>query len=158
MPVGDKSKYSDKQKRQAKHILDSEMSSGKDEKTASRIAYATVNKIHGGGNISGSGRDQEENKEPMQRGGRKGGSQSRKRGSSSTSATRSKKSSSKSQIVTKSDEADNTKEEPSVSTKRGRGRPKKTTKGGNVSAKKPSKGKKSTKRLNRTASKKRTIK
>jgi hypothetical protein len=49
MPKGDKSSYTDKQKRQAKHIEDSEEDKGKSKKTAERIAYATVNKQDGGG-------------------------------------------------------------------------------------------------------------
>jgi hypothetical protein len=47
MPRGDKSSYSPKQKRQAKHIEDSEKKSGKSTKTAERIAWATVNKKSG---------------------------------------------------------------------------------------------------------------
>jgi hypothetical protein len=49
MPRGDKSSYTDKQKRQAKHVEQSEKASGKSEKTAERIAWATVNKQDGGG-------------------------------------------------------------------------------------------------------------
>ena len=44
MPRGSKSKYSDKQKRQAKHIEDSEKKEGKSASTSARIAWATVNK------------------------------------------------------------------------------------------------------------------
>jgi hypothetical protein len=49
MPKGDKSSYTDKQKRQAEHIEKSEKDEGKSEKTAERIAWATVNKQDGGG-------------------------------------------------------------------------------------------------------------
>jgi hypothetical protein len=49
MPRGDKSAYTDKQKRQAKHIEDSEKKSGRSGKDAARIAWATVNKQDGGG-------------------------------------------------------------------------------------------------------------
>lgn len=49
MPQGDKSAYTDKQKRQAKHIIDSERDSGKSQAEAERIAWATVNKHDGGG-------------------------------------------------------------------------------------------------------------
>ena len=56
MPRGDKSSYTDKQKRQAEHIEESEKDSGKSTKTAERIAWATVNKQDGGGKQSGSGR------------------------------------------------------------------------------------------------------
>lgn len=49
MPRGDKSAYTDKQKRQAKHIEDSELKSGRSQEDAERIAWATVNKQDGGG-------------------------------------------------------------------------------------------------------------
>lgn len=56
MPRGDKSSYSDKQKRQASHIEASEKKEGRSEKDAERIAWATVNKQDHGGKKSGSGR------------------------------------------------------------------------------------------------------
>lgn len=49
MPRGDKSSYTDKQKRQAEHIEKSEKDSGKSTTAAERIAWATVNKHDGGG-------------------------------------------------------------------------------------------------------------
>jgi len=49
MPRGDKSSYTDKQKRQAEHIEKSEKDSGKSTQTAERIGWATVNKQDGGG-------------------------------------------------------------------------------------------------------------
>ncbi len=49
MARGDKSSYSSKQKRQAKHIEDSELKQGRSKKSAQRIAWATVNKQTGGG-------------------------------------------------------------------------------------------------------------
>ena len=49
MPKGDKSSYTEKQKRQAEHIEKSEKKEGKSERTAERIAWATVNKQDGGG-------------------------------------------------------------------------------------------------------------
>ncbi len=49
MPRGDKSSYTDKQKRQARHIEASEKKEGKSQETAERIAWATVNKQDGGG-------------------------------------------------------------------------------------------------------------
>ncbi|HET6806524.1 MAG TPA: hypothetical protein VFH59_13905 [Frateuria sp.] len=52
MSKGDKSSYTDKQKRQAQHIEESEKKEGKSEKTAERIAWATVNKQDGGGKKS----------------------------------------------------------------------------------------------------------
>jgi len=56
MPRGDKSSYTDKQKRQAEHIEDSEKKEGRSSKDAERIAWATVNKQDHGGKKSGSGR------------------------------------------------------------------------------------------------------
>ena len=56
MPRGDKSSYTDKQKRQAQHIEQSEKKDGRSKEDAERIAWATVNKQDGGGNKSGSGR------------------------------------------------------------------------------------------------------
>jgi hypothetical protein len=49
MPRGDKSSYTDKQKRQAGHIEESERERGRSKETAERIAWATVNKQDGGG-------------------------------------------------------------------------------------------------------------
>ncbi len=54
MPRGDKSAYTDKQKRQAEHIEDSERERGRSESAAERIAWATVNKQDGGGKKSGA--------------------------------------------------------------------------------------------------------
>ncbi len=48
MPRGSKASYTTKQKRQAKHIEDSEKKTGKGSKSAARIAWATVNKEMGG--------------------------------------------------------------------------------------------------------------
>jgi plasmid stabilization system protein ParE len=56
MPQGDKSSYTDKQKRQARHIEDGYEKKGLSAKTAEARAWATVNKITGGGKKSGSGR------------------------------------------------------------------------------------------------------
>ena len=49
MPRGDKSAYTDKQKRQAEHIEESAEKRGASEEEAERIAWATVNKASGGG-------------------------------------------------------------------------------------------------------------
>lgn len=57
MERGDKSKYTDKQKRKAEHIAEGYEEQGVSEKEAERIAWATVNKQDGGGkNPGGSGR------------------------------------------------------------------------------------------------------
>lgn len=49
MPRGDKSAYTDKQKRQAAHIEKSYEDKGISKDTAESRAYATVNKQDGGG-------------------------------------------------------------------------------------------------------------
>ena len=59
MSRGDKSSYTDKQKRQAEHIEQSETKEGRSKEDAERIAWATVNKQDGGGKKSGSGRDKD---------------------------------------------------------------------------------------------------
>jgi plasmid stabilization system protein ParE len=56
MPSGDKSKYTDNQKRQAEHIEESYEERGMSEKEAQAKAWATVNARDGGGKKSGSGR------------------------------------------------------------------------------------------------------
>ncbi|GAB2770152.1 plasmid stabilization system protein ParE [Hymenobacter luteus] len=56
MPQGDKSAYTDKQKRQAEHIEESYEKRGLSEEEAEKRAWATVNKQDGGGKKSGSGR------------------------------------------------------------------------------------------------------
>ena len=74
MPQGDKRKYTDKQKRQAEHIEEGYEARGLPEEEAERRAWATVNAVHGGGEKpGGSGHGKPENREPMRRGGRKGG-------------------------------------------------------------------------------------
>ena len=85
MPRGDKSSYTDKQKRQAEHIEDSYEDRGVPKDEAERRAWATVNKETGGGKKSGSGRGQPENHEPSRKGGRLGG----KAAASRTAAERS---------------------------------------------------------------------
>ena len=56
MSRGDKSAYTDKQKRQAQHIEQGYEQHGVPKKEAQRRAWATENKISGGGKKSGSGR------------------------------------------------------------------------------------------------------
>ena len=74
MPQGDKSAYTNKQKRQAEHIEEGYKERGVSEDEAESRAWATVNKMTGGGKKSGSGRGKAVNKEPARKGGRKGGS------------------------------------------------------------------------------------
>lgn len=49
MPRGEKSAYTDKQKRQAEHIEEGYLEKGLSRKTAEARAWATVNKQDGGG-------------------------------------------------------------------------------------------------------------
>lgn len=57
MPRGDKTKYTTKQIRQAKHIEDGYEQQGVSEDEAEARAWATINKLHGGGkDPGGSGR------------------------------------------------------------------------------------------------------
>lgn len=74
MPQGDKSSYTDKQKRKAEHIEEGYEERGVGRKEAERRAWATVNKESGGGKKSGSGRGKKENRESSRKGGRKAGS------------------------------------------------------------------------------------
>jgi hypothetical protein len=73
MPRGDKSSYSDKQKRQAEHIERGYESRGLRSGEAKRRAWATVNKMSGGGKLSGSGRGKKINLSPARKGGKTGG-------------------------------------------------------------------------------------
>ena len=74
MPRGDKSKYTNKEKRQAEHIEEGYESRGVPESEAERSAWATVNTVHGGGEKpGGGGNGKPENHEPTRGGGSKGG-------------------------------------------------------------------------------------
>ncbi|GAN54644.1 hypothetical protein [Tanticharoenia sakaeratensis] len=86
MPRGDKSAYTDKQKREAEHIEQGYEHRGVPEKEAERRAWATVNKESGGGRKSGSGRGHAENHEPSERGGELGGKASAERPKADRSA------------------------------------------------------------------------
>jgi plasmid stabilization system protein ParE len=90
MPRGDKSSYTDKQKRQAEHIEEGYEDRGVARQEAERRAWATVNKETGGGKRSGSGRGQPENHEPSKRGGRIGGPRGGKASASRPAAARSR--------------------------------------------------------------------
>ena len=87
MPRGDKSKYTDKQERQAEHIEEGYESRGVSEKEAKRRAWATVNAMTGGGNKSGSGRGKKTNTAPARKGGKKGGEASASRPAAERSAS-----------------------------------------------------------------------
>jgi len=73
MPRGDKSSYTNKQKRKAEHIEEGYEDRGISHDEAERRAWATVNKESGGGKKSGSGRGKRENRSSSRKGGRKGG-------------------------------------------------------------------------------------
>jgi plasmid stabilization system protein ParE len=85
MPRGDKSKYTDKQERQADHIAEGYEHRGVSENEAERRAWATVNKEDGGGNKSGSGRGKPDTNVSAKKGGKAGG----KAAASRTAAERS---------------------------------------------------------------------
>ena len=74
MPRGDKSKYTSKQKRQAEHIEEGYEQRGISREEAERRAWATVNKVHHGGEKPGGGGfGQPEDHDPMRKEGRTGG-------------------------------------------------------------------------------------
>ena len=87
MPRGDKSKYTDKQKRKAEHIAESYENRGVPEDEAKSRAWATVNKESGGGNQSGSGRGQPDTHVSSRKGGKKGGAASASRPAAARSAS-----------------------------------------------------------------------
>jgi plasmid stabilization system protein ParE len=85
MPRGDKSSYTDKQKRRAEHIEEGYEKSGVSKKESQRRAWATVNKESGGGKKSGSGRGRAENRSASRKGGRLGGAASANRSAAARS-------------------------------------------------------------------------
>ncbi|MDB5264824.1 MAG: plasmid stabilization protein [Parcubacteria group bacterium] len=87
MPRGDKSAYTDKQKRQAEHIEEGYEKRGVPDEEAEKRAWATVNKSTGGGKKSGSGRGKKVSKAPAKKGGKKGGEASAKRSKAAKSAS-----------------------------------------------------------------------
>lgn len=87
MPRGDKSAYTDKQKRKAQHIAEGYEAQGRSDDEAEAIAWATVNKESGGGNLSGSGRGVPDTKVSSKRGGAIGGKASAARPASERSAS-----------------------------------------------------------------------
>ena len=87
MPQGDKSAYTDKQKRKAEHIEEGYEDRGVSHNEAERRAWATVNKESGGGNKSGSGRGKPDTKVSSKKGGRKGGEASASRSAAERSAS-----------------------------------------------------------------------
>ncbi|PKR89391.1 plasmid stabilization protein [Pleomorphomonas diazotrophica] len=96
MPRGDKSAYTDKQKRKAEHIEESYEERGVSEDEAVRRAWATVNKESGGGNKSGSGRGRPDTHVSSEKGGRRGGAASASRSREDRSASAKKAAASRS--------------------------------------------------------------
>jgi len=87
MPRGDKSAYTDKQKRQAEHIEEGYEKRGVSEDEAERRAWSTVNAMTGGGKKSGSGRGKAMNTAPAHKGGKMGGQASANRSAAERSAS-----------------------------------------------------------------------
>ena len=87
MPRGDKSAYTDKQKRQAEHIEEGYEKRGVGDKEAERRAWATVNAETGGGKKSGSGRGKAENHASARKGGHLGAAAAAKRTAAERSAS-----------------------------------------------------------------------
>ena len=87
MPRGDKSAYTDKQKRKAEHIEEGYEDRGVGKEEAERRAWATVNKETGGGKKSGSGRGKAESHASSRKGGRLGGAAAASRTAAERSAS-----------------------------------------------------------------------
>lgn len=88
MPRGDKSKYTNKEKRQAEHIEEGYERRGLPENEAERRAWATVNKIHKGGEKpGGGGYGKPEDRSVYHRAGKIGGKASASRPASARSAS-----------------------------------------------------------------------
>lgn len=95
MPRGDKSAYTDKQKRQAEHIEEGYEEKGVSKKKAEARAWATVNKESGGGKKSGSGRNKKGNRSASEKGGKKGGKKAATKSSKKSSKKGGRKASQK---------------------------------------------------------------
>ena len=87
MPRGDKSSYTDKQKRQAEHIEEGYEKRGVGKGESEHRAWATVNKETGGGKKSGSGRGKATDTSSSKKGGEKGGRASASRTAAERSAS-----------------------------------------------------------------------
>ncbi|HYT94665.1 MAG TPA: plasmid stabilization protein [Gemmataceae bacterium] len=87
MARGDKSAYTEKQKRKAEHIAEGYKEHGVSAAESKRRAWATVNKESGGGKKSGSGRGQAESHASSKKGGKLGGAASAARSAAERSAS-----------------------------------------------------------------------
>jgi len=92
MPRGDKSSYTNRQKRKAEHIEEGYEKRGVSRREAERRAWATVNKEEGGGKKSGSGRSKSSRSAAARKGAatrrRRAGGNSRSTGSRRKSTRR----------------------------------------------------------------------
>ncbi len=86
MPRGDKGSYTEKQKRQAAKIEAGYEKRGTPKKVAVSRAWATVNKMTGGGRKSGSGVGHPDDHAPARKGGRSGGRAAANRSAAARSA------------------------------------------------------------------------
>ena len=87
MPKGSKAKYTAKQKREAQHIEEGYEKRGVPEKEAKKRAWATVNKMHGGGAKGGSGSNKIIDPSPAKKGGKIGSKKQAQRPSAARSAS-----------------------------------------------------------------------
>lgn len=87
MPRGDKSSYTDKQKRQTAHIREGYEKRGISHDESEARAWATVNKTTHGGMKSGSGRGKATSKPPTRKSDRPGAQGSSKRSTSKLSTS-----------------------------------------------------------------------
>ncbi len=87
MPRGDKSAYTDKQKRMAEHIEEGYEDRGVSKDEAESRAWATVNKETGGGKKSGSDRGKAMDTSPSRKGGKLSGRASASRSAEERSAS-----------------------------------------------------------------------
>lgn len=87
MPRGDKSSYTDKQKRQAQHIEYGYEARGVSEKVAARRAWATVNRQDQGGKKTGSGWGKPRDTSSSRKGGVLGGRAAARRPAETRSAS-----------------------------------------------------------------------
>lgn len=87
MPRGDKSSYSDKQKRQAAHIREGYEKRGLSHDASEARAWATVNKMTHGGKKNGSGRGKTVDTSPARKGGQRGGAAAARRSPAARSAS-----------------------------------------------------------------------
>lgn len=87
MARGDKSAYTAKQKRQAAHIEEGYRKRGVGEDEAGKRAWATVNRMTGGGKKRGSGRSKPVDKGPAKKGGALGSRAAARRPAASRSAS-----------------------------------------------------------------------